>query len=193
MLPNNIIQKNRVYAPIIVGITLLLVMFLLYPLYTSHADTRITIAGLEKTKLDKQLKIDEVKRMQALFAGSGSSDLKAKVEKYNHRFNSSDIMETIMVNKYTTNTQLSPAQIAIGSISINEGKKLPSGLTLGSVGFTLSADTPDQVVDYLTYLTTNSPLAITIDTINLPLDTAGSLASSTAISLAITLGVYYYE
>ena len=113
MLPNNIIQKNRVYAPIIVGITLLLVVFLLYPLYTSHADTRITIAGFEKTKSAKQLKIDEVKKMQALFAGSGSSDLKAKVEKYNHRFNSSDIMETMMVNKYTTTTLLSPAQIAI--------------------------------------------------------------------------------
>ena len=113
MLPNNIIQKNRVYAPIVVGITLLLATFLLYPLYMSHADTRITIAGLEKTKAHKQLKIDEVKKMQALFAGSGSSDLKAKVEKYNHRFNSSDIMETIMVNNYTASTLLSPAQIAI--------------------------------------------------------------------------------
>lgn len=44
MLPNNIVKKNRVYAPIIVGITLLLTTLVLYPLYINYVDTNIEIA-----------------------------------------------------------------------------------------------------------------------------------------------------
>lgn len=64
---------------------------------------------------------------------------------------------------------------------------------MATVSLSLSADTPDQIVDYLTYLTTESAFAFTIDNISLPLDTGNIAASTTGISLSITLGVYYYE
>ena len=190
---NNSTQKNRVFAPAIIGLSLLIIMFGLYPLYTSYVDTSIEIAAMEKTKGEKTVKIDAIKKMQAIFAGSGASDLKAQVDKYKNKFNTSDIMEAVMLNKHTKETALSPASINIGSIDIEPGRKLPNWLSLGTVALTLSADTPDQIVGYLTDLTTDSRFAFTIDSISLPLDTASIAPVSTGVSLSITLGVYYYE
>jgi hypothetical protein len=193
MQTNNITQKNRVYAPVIIGLSLLAIIFFLYPLYVSYTDTSIKIATLEKTKSEKTTKIDAIKKMQAQFAGSGSSDLKARVGKYTHPYNTSDIISAVMINKYTASSTLSPAAIDISSINVSLGHKLPSGLSLATVALSLSADTPDQIVDYLTYLTTESTHAFTIDSISLPLDTGNIAANTTGVSLAITLGVYYYE
>lgn len=193
MLSNNIIKKNRVYAPIIIGITLLLTALALYPLYINYVDTKIEIASLEKIQAEKQEKINKIKKMQTLFLASGSTDLTKTVKRYNHTFNTSDIMEAVMINNYTKDSPLTPASISIGAIAIDSGKKLPSGLSLATISLTLSADTPDQIVDYLTYLTTESPLAFTIDSISLPLDTRDTDLNSTRLALSTTLGVYYYE
>ncbi len=190
---NTLSQKNRVYAPIIIGVSLLVIIFGLYPLYTEFVDMSTKIGTMEKIKAEKITKIDAIKKMQALFASTGSSDIKAQVDRYKNKFNPSDIMETVMVNNYTKNSLLTPASINIANINIDAGHKLPSGLSLGTVGITLSADTPDQIIDYITYLTTESRLAFTIDSITLPLDTANIAPTTTGISLSITLGVYYYE
>lgn len=193
MPTNNTIQKNRVYAPVIVGLSLLIIIFGLYPLYVSYTDTSIQISALEKTKAEKMSKIDAIKKMQATFAGSGSSDIKARVKKYQHPYNTSDIISAVMINKYTESSPLTPAAIDISSINVDTGRKLPSGLSLATVALALSADTPDQIVDYLTYLTTESTHAFTIDSISLPLDTASIAPSTTGVSLALSLGVYYFE
>lgn len=193
MPSNNTTQKNRVYAPIIIGLSLLVISLGLYPLYVSYVDTSVEIATLEKSKSEKTAKSEAIKKMQALFAGSGSSDIKAKVEKYKNKFDSSQIMSTVMLNKYTMASTLTPPAINISSINIDTGKKLPSGLSLATVSLALSADTPDQIVDYITYLTTESSLAFTIDSISLPLDTGNIAPSTTGVSLSIMLGVYYYE
>lgn len=190
---NNLIQKNRVYAPIIIGLSILLVVLVLYPIYTSYIDTSIEVAKNEQIKAEKQNKINEIKAMQAQFASSGSSELKDKVRKYNHSFNTSDIMEAVMVNKYTKSSTLTPAAITIGSFSVDKGKKLPSGLSLANVSITVTGDTPDQIIDYITYLTTESAFAFTIDSISLPIDTASTGQEATTTSLSLSLGVYYYE
>lgn len=192
MLTNNFTQKNRVYAPIIIGVVLL-VSLVAYPQYSRYLDKSSTLSVLEKTKEEKQKQINIIKDMQTLFAGSGSSEFKTKVNKFNHPFNTSDIMEVVMLNKYTKSTALTPAAINIWGISVSEGNKLPSGLSFGTVTMNISADSPEQIVDYITYLTTESSLPFTIDSINLPLDTANTNQNPTAISLSITLWVYYYE
>jgi hypothetical protein len=193
MQQNNTTQKNRVYAPVMIGISLLFVIFGLYPLYTAYTDTRVEISGLEKTKSEKISKINAIKNMQAIFAGSGSNDLKVRVQKYTHPYNTSDIMASVMLNKYTASSTLTPAAINISSINVDTGRKLPNWLSMATVSLSLSADTPDQIVDYLTYLTTESAFAFTIDSISLPLDTGNIAANTTGVSLAIALGVYYYE
>lgn len=190
---NDILQKNRVYAPIIMGLSLLLIILVLYPIYITYVDTSIEVTAIEKTKSEKEKKINEIKTMQAMFAGSGSSELKEKVKKYNHTFNTSDIMEAVMLNKFTKPTALTPASIEIGPISIGKWSKLPNGLSLASVSVSVTGDTPDQIIEYITYLATESEFAFTIDNISLPIDTASSNADATKTSLSLSLGVYYYE
>ncbi len=177
----------------IIGMSLFLIILVLYPLYINHVDTSIEISVLEKTKTEKQKKIDEIIAIQRLFTASGSSEIKSKVLKYNHAFDTSNIMEVVMLNKFTKDSLLSPAQVKIGAIAIDKGKKLPSGLSLANVSVMVSADTPDQIVSYITYLTTESPYAFTIDSITLPLDTATLPQDNKGLSLSLSLGVYYYE
>lgn len=117
---NTTTKKNRVYAPIIVGISILLIVMAIYPMYISYIDTIVVISSLEKTKAEKQKKIDEINAMQRIFTESGSSEIKSKVQKYNHVYNTSDIMEAVMVNKYTKATELSPSSINIGTISVDK-------------------------------------------------------------------------
>ena len=206
MQQNNTTKKNRVYAPIIIGISILLIVMVMYPMYITYTDTSVVISSLEKSKIEKQKKIDAITAMQRIFTESGSSDIKSKVQKYNHSYNTSDIMEAVMVNKYTKATELSAPSINVGAVSIDKWKKLPSGLSLGSVklsvtsGLSLanisvvvSAETPDQIIDYITYLTTESRFAFTIDSISLPLDTASLAQDTKSLSLSLSLGVYYYE
>lgn len=52
-----------------------------------------------------------------------------------------------------------------------------------------------NVIDYITYLTTSSPYAFTIDSISLPLDTdpESQYLIGSKFSLALSLGMYYYE
>ena len=116
MSPNNTLHKNRVYAPMLIALALILIVFALYPLYTDYLNTSIEIAQLEKTKSEKDHQIDEIKKIQTVFAGSGSNDMKAKIQKYGHTFDTSTIMESLMVNKYTKASPLTPAAIRIGPI-----------------------------------------------------------------------------
>jgi hypothetical protein len=193
MQNNNFYKKNRVYAPIIIGISLLFISLVSYPLYIQYMDINSEIATLEKSKIDRQKKIDEISAMQLLFTGSWFSDIKSKVQKYNRSFDVSNIVEAVMVNKFTKASALSPSQINIGGISVEKWKKLPSWLSLATVSITVWADTPDQVIDYLTYLTTESSFAFTIDRISLPLDTWLAAQDKTWLSLSLNLWVYYYE
>lgn len=187
MLSNNIITQNRVYAPIIIGIVILLSIFMLYPLYTEYIDTNITITNLEKTKSDKESQVNEIKKIQALFAGTGSNEMKDKIKKYNHSFNTSDIMEAVMINNFTKTTTLTPASITIGSISVDKGRKLPSGLSLANISVSITADTPDQMVDFLTYLANDSRFVFTFDSITLPLDTEILPQDATRLTLSVSL------
>lgn len=193
MQNNTIHKQNRVYAPIIIGLSLFAITFLLYPLYVEYVDTNTQVVALEKSKAEKQKKIDEIVAMQQLFSGTGMSEIKSKVQKYNHPFDTSNLMEAVMVNKFTKASVLSPAQISIGGITVDKWRKLPSGLSLGTVSVSVSAETPDQIIDYITYLTTESNYAFTIDSIVLPLDTAMAAQDNKWFSLSLSLGVYYYE
>lgn len=110
----------------IIGLTILLVVLVLYPIYVTYVDKDIEISHLETQKSERQGKLDKITEIQAQFAGTGSSEIRDRVKKYDHAYNTSDIMEAVMVNKFTKSTTLTPASINIGSINIDKGKKLPN-------------------------------------------------------------------
>ena len=154
-----------------------------------------TFTSVETNRESKVKMRDELLKIQAEFASGATSDIAKKVEKINKKFEASDIMETIMLNDFTKTGVGTDAKIAIGSISVDKWAKLPSGLSLGHVSFNVSGTDMYDVIDYITYLTTNSSYAFTLDDIILPIDTAPSesLTNGGKFSLALSLGIYYYE
>jgi hypothetical protein len=65
---NNHIQKNKVYAPIFLGLALFFITLVLYPAYISYTDKKIQVLSLENAKQERQSKINEIKKIQDLFA-----------------------------------------------------------------------------------------------------------------------------
>lgn len=184
--------SNRIYSPILLALTLLVGIFLVRPLYTEYMDTKTEKLTVENLKTESQKELDSLIALQASFAASGSTELTEKARKLDKKWNEAEIMSAVMLNDYTKGSTYIPAPIAISSISLNEGKKLPSGLSLGTINLSLTAWDIDKVIDYLTYLTTNSEYVFTLDTINLPISSPTQKETNN-IGLTINLGVYYYE
>jgi hypothetical protein len=186
-------QKNTIYAPILIGVSLLMMIFVLYPLYTSYADQSTQITRQSTILTQKETELKKISDMQTLFAGSGSSDLKVKVKKYNHSLSIPDILQSVMINTYTQSSTLNQALVEIGGITVSPSKKIPNGLSLSTVTFSVTASTVDVIIEYIDYLTGKSDLAFSLDSITLPLDTAVTPQDATPITLSITLSVYGYE
>ena len=186
-------HKNTIYAPILIGISLLMMIFVLYPLYTSYMDQSTQITRQSVILTQKETELKKISDMLTLFAGSGSSDLKVKVKKYNHPINTPDILQAIMINTYTESSTLNQALVEIGGITVSPSKKIPSGLSLSTVTFSATTSTVDIITEYIDYLTEKSSLAFSLDTITLPLDTAVTPQDASPVTLSITLSVYGYE
>ena len=195
MQNTTIYQKNKVFAPILLWVSLLVVIFCLYPVYRTYTDHIITMNQLSKVESEKQAQVATIEKIQALLAGSGSdTTLWDKIKRYNHEFDASIIFENVMINQFTTGTKLNPPLIQVWWVSTSRGSKLPSWLSLWSVRAAIRWNSIDDIVKYITYLTMEAPIAFTLDSISLPLDTLPwSTVDQSAISLNITLWVYYYE
>jgi hypothetical protein len=167
-------QLNRVYAPIIIGITVLFAIFVLKPIYTDYLDTSTGLIRIEADQKAKEEKLKSLLAMKEEVSKSGSGELALKVKKINQKWDTSEIMKRIMLTDYSRSTSLAPTRISIGSISVTRGSKLPSGISLGSVNVSVKADTLADMIDYITYLTTASDTLFLLDSINLPIDTSPS-------------------
>ena len=185
-------QVNRIYVPIILALGLMWAIFVLRPMYTNFMDTDTKKADLTTTQSDRQKNLDALISLQTSINSSWSSEIAEKVRKLNQGWDEAKIMTAIMLTDYTKWNGITPASINISTISIDKGKKLPSWLSLGSITLTLSSDSIDNVVDFLTYLTSSSSYIFTLDTIQLPL-TAPAQKETQWVTLPIELGVYYYE
>lgn len=157
-------------------------------------DISTQVTTLASENIQKQTEYDRLKKVAGQLASGATDDMTHRVALLDKRFSVSDIMESIMINKYTATQSGSLPLIEVGNISVSRGSKLPSGISLGQVQVSITAKDVTAIIDYITYLTTQSAYAFTLDTITLPIDT--DIAASTAASpLALTLaiGVYYYE
>lgn len=170
-----------------------MMIFVLYPLYTSYADQSAQITRQTITLEQKEIELKKTSDMQSLFAGSGSDPLKVQVKKYNHPLSTPDILQAVMINTYTESSTLNAALVEIGGISVSPAKKIPNGLSLSTVTFSATASTVDVIIEYIDYLTQKSGLAFSLDSITLPIDTAVTPQDATPVTLSITLSVYGYE
>ena len=188
-------SQNRIYAPILFGVALLVWVLFFKPLYTGYMDNLTETNTLTKNVQEAEQKIAALQKMQDGFrTGTGQTDLINKVKKIDKKWSEADLFSAVALNRFTQNTGVSPAQIALGTISVDKGKKLSNGLSLWTVNFVVSATSVDAIIDYITYLTTESDFIFTIDSISLPIDTAPTDSNQNGgVTLSLALGVYYFE
>lgn len=193
--PETIHRQNKILAPIILAISIILLVVALWPLYSSAIEKSATLANLDSQYETKMTVRDGLMRIQEMFASGAKNDLIEKVQKLDIPYNVPDIMQAVMLNDYTRSTLSSPARITLGGISVSPGSKLPNGLSLGQVSVAVTGGDMYDVIDFITYLTTDSPYAFTIDSISLPIDTDPTRAylNGSAFSLNLSLGMYYFE
>jgi len=162
-------SSHRVYVPIVFALALLVGILVLRPLYTEYMDIRIESARADTLQSERQKELDALVALQSSFASSGSGELIEKVKKLNKKWDEAQVMSAVMLTDYTKGSLYLPAPIVIGNISLDPGKKLPSGLSLGTIKLSLTGKSIDDVVNFLSYLTSNSSYVFTLDTISLPL------------------------
>lgn len=194
MINLNSYTKNRVIAPILIGVSILFGVLAVKPLYTSSIETRSALAtvnaSIEQKTSDKE-KLIQIKNMSS----SGMSDaIKAKVTQLDRKFVPSDLMQEVMLNKFTEKQDSGVPTIIVSNISVDKWGKVPSGLSLGHVNISIRGTSLDAVIDYLTYLTTESGFAFTLDNITLPIDTdPETTLAPTSYAMSLSLWVYYFE
>lgn len=190
-----ITRQNRVLTPILLAVTILFLIFVTKSIYLQYMEKSTTLTAATTSLEAKKVIRDSLLKIQAQFASGATTDIAKKVERLDKKFEVSDIMETVMLNDFTKTGLATDSKIAIGTISVDKGTKLPNGLSLGHVNFDVSGKDMYDVIDYITYLTTNSSYVFTLDNISLPLDTAPTeaLTNGGKFSLSLSLGIYYYE
>lgn len=186
--------KNRVIAPILIGFSILIGVLIIKPMYLDYIETSASVSAEKIDLISKTAERDALLQIKNN-SGSGISEaLKTKVKQLDQKFVPSDLIAETMLNKFTDKDATGIAPITISSISVDKGSKLPSGLSLGHVNLSLQAPELENIIAYLTYLTTQSHFAFTLDDISLPLDTNPENGTvPTGYGLTISLGVYYYE
>lgn len=193
-MSNSLYTKNRVIAPIVIGVSILIGVLFVKPLYMSYIDTSSQLSSVQSDLAKKKADRDTLLNIKNN-SGSGMSEaLLARVKQLDQKFIPSDIIAEVMLNAYTEKSGDALPMITISNISVDKGSKLPSGLSLGKVNIALQSSSIENIVEYLTFLTTKSHFAFTLDDISLPIDTAPENALPVSgYGLAISLGVYYYE
>jgi hypothetical protein len=61
------------------------------------------------------------------------------------------------------------------------------------VNVAISATNLEDIIDYITFLSTSAPYAFTIDNISLPIEAPDDNTPVSGYTLALDLGVYHYE
>lgn len=191
----NIHNTQRIYIPILLGITLLFGIFVTRPLYENYMNKEIEYAKIQKSYTEGEQQLKNLQTMQKSFAlnSSWSTDIVKKVNKIGKKWDSAEVISAVMLNEFTLTNSFTTARINIGWITVDKWRNLPSGLSSGTVSLSVSSANLDDMVDYITYLTQNAPYIFTIDEIALPVDTGEEQDNQNGVSLSLSLGVYYYE
>lgn len=195
------LKKNKVYAPVITGVAILVAILLASPMYSQYQESVSQHESVEADRDTKQLKLDKL-RAQAAKLKDEASPLAQSVAKISKDFNNSEIIEAVMINPFTAPSsgalQRSPT-ISIENISLNKGNKEPSGIYRGTITMTIKGTSAEIIMTYLDYLTKNTKYYFALNSINLPVDTNTTAAAAVAgqvapkeVSVPVTLGLYYY-
>lgn len=190
------LKKNRVYAPMITGLAIIVAIFVARPGFAAYNEAKLQLITTETTLSEQQAKLQKLENNANLIADA-NSELAKKVQKISKDFNTSEIMETIMINQFATlnaTSGMTKPLVNITNITLDKGSKEPNGLYYGTANMTITAANAGSIATFLDYLTTNTPYAFNLSDITLPMATgvAPTQNASNESSVSVTLGLYYY-
>ena len=98
------------------------------PLYGAYLDKDVVLTRLTAEKEYKEKTLSALTTMEKSLSqgATASTDLIKKIKKISKKWDTSDIMSTVMLNKFTLTNQFNRANISIGSITVDPGSKLPN-------------------------------------------------------------------
>lgn len=188
-----IYKRTKVYAPILIGISCLVGILFLRPVYATYIEKTTLITEAEKELSMKQA---EYEKLMSLFSKEKDSALMKKVDKIDHKMVTTDIMREVLFNDYTkSKSAYDTPRIKIGPVSVDKGSKLPNGLSLGTVSLSIDGKSMNDVIDFLTFLTMESRHIYLLEGISLPIDTEPDALTPTqnGYGMGVSLGVYYFD
>lgn len=186
------LKKNRVYAPMIMGLSIMLMVFVAKPAYTSYDETTLAIVSAENNEASQQKKLSTLQAQQKKLEDE-TSEIAKSVQKISKDFDSAGIIESIMIGRFTTpalSGLASKPPITVTDLTIDRGSQEPNGIYRGTVTMTVAAQNPEMIAAYLDYITSNTPYYFALNTVSLPVDT--ETQTSEEVSVPVTLGFYYY-
>ncbi len=193
MTPISSNTHNRIIAPICLGVALILGILFLRPLYASYIEDSSVLSSLEKNRMNLTTEYDGLMTIKHKIWSNISQERRDRIDKLEKKYDTSEIMSAVMLSDFTKDSTDGSARIVIGSINVWKWKKLPNGLSLGSVWVSIQWKTVADIIDFITSLTQQAGYVFTIDNISLPIDTAPEDAPVWSYGLSLSLGVYYYE
>jgi hypothetical protein len=112
--------KNRIIAPITIGITLILGVILLRPMYYSYLENTTTFRSGEALLQEKNAELSLLLSIKNNASSGLTDDVKRRLEKIEKKFDTSEIMQVLLLNNYTKSDGTNPASIKISSITVEK-------------------------------------------------------------------------
>ncbi|MDD2565290.1 MAG: hypothetical protein PHZ26_00980 [Candidatus Gracilibacteria bacterium] len=173
-------DKNNIYATLLIIITLGITFFVLSDLYSSYNQYNEEVASLKikekslneelMTLNEKKNKVKNDKKTQQLIAQYASP-----------------YREDIILNQIYAKFD----GVNINDISMDKGQKLPNGLSMANIGFSIDAKNIVELNKYLEYLTDKtSNVRFIIKNAAFPLNSENQNSTTQA---SLSLGMYYFE
>lgn len=193
-------EYTKISTPALIGCALLILLFITKPLYSSYYEWNISIVWLTEKQQNLQKKYDDLKSMDTNLSSDRTNDpkiklLKDQVIRYQKSFNPNEIMELVLMNSFTSpDPTTGEYNLVVTNITIGSGTKLPNGLSKASVSISTEVKSIDFLLNYITYLLKSEKVALGINTISLPIDTADMTEPPTwGYSIPLEFELYYYE
>ena len=91
------LQKNRVYAPMITGLAILVAVLVARPAFTAYSEAKMELLATETTLSEEQSKLSKLEAESAKLADE-NSELSKNVAKIAREFTPSEIFEVLLLD-----------------------------------------------------------------------------------------------
>lgn len=112
-------KRNRVIAPILIGISIVIGVIALRPVYSSYIEKQAVLPVTETEKMKKTEQLVALKQLQAQFQTGGTTDMAKKIQKLDHKINTTELMRAVMINDFTRANGTQNAPITISTIMVD--------------------------------------------------------------------------